>query len=84
MFWNFDEKRNIRKELPKTGQINKKGTTFFTSNALNKLIEKEHNISKGNTDYSSYQVDWEKYQNTMITLRNNNLEILHLNKKIIE
>ncbi len=84
IFLNFDEKINIRKELPKTVQIHKKGTTFFTINALNKLIEKEHNISKGNTDYSSYQVDWEKYQNTMITLRNNNLEILPLNKKIIE
>ena len=84
IFLNFDEKINIRKELPKTVQIHKKGTTFFTINALNRLIEKEHNISKGNTDYSSYQVDWEKYQNTMITLRNNNLEILPLNKKIIE
>ena len=84
IFLNFDEKINIRKELPKTVQIHKKGTTFFTINALNRLIEKEYNISKGNTDYSSYQVDWEKYQNTMITLRNNNLEILPLNKKIIE
>lgn len=84
LFLNFDEKVNIRKELPNTVQIHKKGTTFFTINSLNKLIEKEYNIPKGNTDYSKYEVDWSKYKNTMISLRNNNLEILPLIKKIIE
>ena len=84
LFLNFDEKVNIRKELPNTVQIHKKGTTFFTINSLNKLIEKEYNIPKGNTDYSKYEVDWSKYENTMISLRNNNLEILPLIKKIIE
>ncbi len=84
LFLNFDEKINIRKELPKTVQIHKKGTTFFTINSLNRLIEKEFDIPKGNTDYSSYEIDWSKYENTMISLRNNNLEILPLNKKIIE
>ena len=84
LFLNFDEKINIRKELPKTVQIHKKGTTFFTINALNKLIETEYDLPKGNVNYSSYEIDWSKYENTMISLRNNNLEILHLNKKIIE
>jgi len=84
LFLNFDEKVNIRKELPKTVQIHKKGTTFFTINSLNRLIEKEFDIPKGNTDYSRYEIDWSKYENTMISLRNNNLEILPLNKKIIE
>jgi len=84
LFLNFDEKINIRKELPKTVQIHKKGTTFFTINSLNRLIEKEFNIPKGNVDYSRYEIDWSKYENTMISLRNNNLEILPLNKKIIE
>lgn len=84
LFLNFDEKINIRKELPKTVQIHKKGTTFFTINSLNRLIEKEFDIPKGNVDYSRYEIDWSKYENTMISLRNNNLEILPLNKKIIE
>lgn len=84
LFLNFDEKINIRKELPKTVQIHKKGTTFFTINSLNRLIEKEFDIPKGNVDYSRYEIDWSKYKNTMISLRNNNLEILPLNKKIIE
>lgn len=84
LFLNFDEKINIRKELPKTVQIHKKGTTFFTINALNKLIETEYDLPKGNVNYSSYEIDWSKYENTMISLRNNNLEILPLNKEIIE
>tara|TARA_R110000868_G_scaffold14316_1_gene66514 strand:+ start:2413 stop:2817 length:405 start_codon:yes stop_codon:yes gene_type:complete len=84
LFLNFDEKINIRKELPKTVQIHKKGTTFFTINALNKLIETEYDLPKGNVNYSSYEIDWSKYENTMISLRNNNLEILPLNKKIME
>jgi hypothetical protein len=84
LFLSLGEKINIRKELPKTVQIHKKGTTFFTINSLNRLIEKEYNLPKGNTNYSSYEIDWSKYENTMISLRNDNLEILALNKKIIE
>jgi hypothetical protein len=84
IFLGVGEKINLRKELNKTIQIHKKGTTFFTINSLNKLIERDFNLSSGNVDYSSYDVEWEKYQNTIITLRNNNLEILPIKKKIIE
>ena len=58
--------------------------TFFTINSLNKLIEKEFNLDNGNVDYKNYQIDWDKYKNTMISLKNNNLEILPLKRKIIE
>jgi hypothetical protein len=84
LFLSLGEKINIRKELPKTVQIHKKGTTFFTINSLNRLIEKEYDLPKGNTNHSSYEIDWSKYENTMISLRNDNLEILTLNKKIME
>ena len=84
IFLGMGEKINLRKELNKTIQIHKKGTTFFTINSLNKLIERDFNLTSGNVDYSSYDVAWENYQNTIITLRNNNLEILPLKKKIIE
>lgn len=84
IFLGMGEKINLRKELNKTIQIHKKGTTFFTINSLNKLIERDFNLTSGNVDYSSYDVEWEKYQNTIITLRNNNLEILPIKKKIIE
>lgn len=84
LFLNFDQKLNIRKELPKTIQIHKKGSTFFTINSLNKLIEKEFNLNGGNVDHSKYNIDWGKYENCMISLQNNNLEILRFKKKIIE
>lgn len=84
IFLDFDKNLDIKKELVKTVQIHKKGTTFFTINSLNKLIEKEFNIVGGNVDYSQYNIDWSKYENTMISLKNNNLEILRLKKKIVE
>jgi len=84
LFLNFDQKFNIKKELPKTVQIHKKGTTFFTINSLNKLIERDFGLDSGNADHSKYEVNWSNYENCMISLKNNNLEILPLQKKIIE
>jgi hypothetical protein len=84
VFLDFDQKLDIRKELPKTIQVHKKGTTFFTINSLNTLIIRDFNLNSGNVDYSKYNVDWSKYENTIISLKNNNLEILRLNKKNIE
>jgi hypothetical protein len=84
IFLGMGEKINLRKELSKTIQIHKKGTTFFTINSLNKLIERDFNLTSGNIDYSGYNVDWEKYNNMIITIRNNNLEILPIKKKNIE
>ena len=84
IFLEFDQKIDIRKELPKTVQIHKKGTTFFTINALNKLIEKEFNLTSGNINYSEYNLDWSKYENTIILIKNSELDILPLKKKIEE
>lgn len=84
IFLDLGQSFNIKKELPRTIQIHKKGNTFFTINSLNRLIEEEFNLTGGNVDYSKYQVEWEKYENCMISLKNNNLEILRLNRKIIE
>jgi len=84
LYLDFDQKIDIKKELTKTIQIHKKGTTFFTINSLNKLIEKEFNISEGNVDYSKYEIDWTKFENSMISFRDENLDILKLTRKIIE
>lgn len=84
IFLELGRKLDIRKELPKTIQIHKKGTTFFTINSLNRLIEQEFNLDGGNVDYSKYEIDWDKFENSMISLKNNNLKILRLNRKIIE
>lgn len=84
IFLDLEQKINIKKELPKTVQIHKKGTTFFTINALNKLIEKEFNVESGNVNYSDYNLDWDKYNDSIILIKNNELDILSLKKKIVE
>lgn len=83
IYLSLGEKINLKKELSKTIQIHKKGTTFFTINSLNRLIERDFDLKSGNIDYSNYQVDWLKYENTMISLRNNNLEVLDLKRNNI-
>ncbi len=84
IYLELDQKIDIKKELPKTVQIHKKGSTFFTINALNKLIEKDFNLDFGNVKYSDYELDWSKYENVIILIKNNELDILNLKKKIIE
>lgn len=84
IYLNIGERINIRKELPKTVQIHKRGTTFFTINALNKLIERDFNLDGGNVNYKKYDIDWEKYQNKIILLKDNQLEILDLNRRFPE
>jgi hypothetical protein len=81
---NLGERINIKKELPKTIQIHKRGGTFFTINALNKLIERDHGLDNGNVDYKNYEVDWENYQDSIILLKNESLEILGLKRKFID
>lgn len=84
IFLNLDQKVDIRKEFRKTIQVHKKSNTFFTINALNKLIEKENNLIPGNIDYKSHEIDWSKYSDKIILLNNNELDILDLKRKIIE
>jgi hypothetical protein len=84
IFLNLGQRVDIRKEFRKTIQVHKKSNTFFTINALNKLIEKENNLTPGNIDYKSHEIDWSKYSDKIILLNNNELDILDLKRKIIE
>jgi hypothetical protein len=71
---------DIKRELSKTIQIHKKKLTFFTINALNRLIERDSGLSDGNVNHKEYQVDWVKYENKLILLKNNTLEISNINR----
>ena len=84
IFLNLGQRVDIRKEFRKTIQVHKKLNTFFTINALNKLIEKENNLTPGNIDYKSHEIDWSKYSDKIILLNNDELDILDLKRKIIE
>lgn len=81
LYLDFDQRFDIKSNLKNTIQIHKKNKTFFTINALNKLIEKESNSDIGNIDYKKYEIDWSKYEDKIILLKNNELDILDLKKK---
>jgi len=71
---DIEKRIDIKKELPKTIQIHKKGNTIFTINALNRLIEQESGMD-GNVNHKEYQIDWDKFENKIILLKNDALEI---------
>jgi hypothetical protein len=71
---------DIKKEIPKTIQIHKKSLTFFTINALNKLIERDSELSVGNINHKEHQIDWGVYKNKLILLKNDRLEISDINR----
>ena len=70
---------DIKRELPKTIQIHKKRLTFFTINALNRLIERDSGLS-GNVNHKEHQVDWVRYENKLILLKNDRLEISDIDR----
>jgi hypothetical protein len=76
---DIENRINIKKELPKTIQIHKKGDTIFTINALNKLIEKESGLA-GNVNHKDYKINWDNYKNKVIMLKGDNLEINNIER----
>lgn len=76
---DIENKIDIKKELPKTIQVHKKGDTIFTINALNKLIEKESGLG-GNVNYKEYKINWDDYKNKVILLKDDNLEINNIER----
>ena len=79
IYLDIDNKIDIKKELPKTIQIHKKGDTIFTINALNKLIERESGFA-GNVNHKEYKINWEDYKNKIILLKGENLEINNIER----
>jgi hypothetical protein len=77
---NIGEKINLRKYFKNALIVHKKKKTFYTINALNKLIEKEHKLEKGNIDYKTWKIDWYKFQNKLIINSNNKLVLIGLKR----
>jgi hypothetical protein len=48
------------------------------------LIERDFNLTPGNIDYKSHEVEWNKYEDKFIILKNDVLDILDIKRKIIE
>jgi len=70
-----DGKRiDFRRDLPTTIRIHKRGNCLYTINALNKIIERDFNLTPGNVNYKSYSIDWDKYQDKMVLIVGGNLK----------
>lgn len=82
LFLNMGDKIDIKKELPKTIQIHKKGDTIFTINALNKLIEQESGLL-GNVNHKEFKIDWDKFKNKIILLKDDVLEINNIERTFL-
>ena len=76
-----DGKRvDLKSIFPTTIIVHKKGECFYTINALNGLIEQEHNLESGNIEHKNYQIDWDKFQNKMILSNKEGLVINNIKR----
>jgi len=73
--YDVNNKINFNSIYPGTIPIqkDKQNNVIFTINSLNKLIEKESGLNEGNIDYKSVSIDWSKYRNMCIILKNGEL-----------
>jgi hypothetical protein len=74
------ERINLRDYFKNALIVHKKKKTFYTINALNKLIEKEYDLVGGNIDYKKYKINWDKFSNNLILNSNNNLSIIQIKR----
>ena len=79
-----DKKIDIKKDLKKTIIIHKKGSTIYTINALNKLIQLENIDKVGNIDFKTIKLDWDKYKDNVILINNDELKFLPITRIFIE
>lgn len=84
VFLDEEEKLDLKSVFRNTSLIHKKSNTFYTINALNKLIEKEYDLIPGNINYKDYSIDWEKYQDTFLLIQNNELVIKPVEKFLLD
>tara|TARA_R110000796_G_scaffold219934_1_gene336008 strand:+ start:30878 stop:31282 length:405 start_codon:yes stop_codon:yes gene_type:complete len=76
----LEEHINLRKHFKNALIVHKKKKCFYTINALNKLIESEYNLDKGNINYKEWDIDWSKYENKLIINSSNNLVLIDLKR----
>lgn len=74
------KKINTKTFFPTTIIIHKKGDCLYTINALNKLIESEVGLDKGNINYKEHEINWDNHQGKMLIVKNGNLIIMDINR----
>ena len=71
---------NLKDLFPSAIPIHKKGSALYTINALNKLIDQTMGTSAGNTDYKSFKINWDEYQNKIILINGKELGIFNIER----
>jgi len=71
---------NINKLFSNTIPLHKKGSTLYTINALNRLIEEDNDLEPGNINHKAYKVDWDRYKDSCILFRDDELVIGNLSR----
>ena len=80
LYLNDGERINTRSFFPPTVIVHKKGECFYTINALNRLIESIHNLESGNVNHIDYKIDWDDYQNKLLTVKKSELKIINIKR----
>ena len=74
------KRMNLKDLFPSAIPIHKKGSALYTINALNKLIDQTMGTSAGNTDYKSFKINWDEYQNKIILINGKELGIFNIER----
>jgi hypothetical protein len=69
---------SLKTKFPQFLTIHKKVSTFYTINALNKLIEEL--IGPSDVDKKTVMINWSEYKNKVILLKDNELSILDIER----
>jgi len=77
---DIENKINIKKLFDNALIVHKKNKTFYTINALNKLIERDFDLEVGNINYKNCIIDWKKFKNKIILISKGDLVLLNLNR----
>ena len=77
-FKTYDKDKFINK-LSGSTILHVKNGCLFSINALNRLIEMEHDVT-GEKIYNEIEIDWDFYKDKLIIITNGNLNINNLSK----
>lgn len=69
---------SLKDIFPQAITIHKNGSTFYTINALNKLIDDL--IGPSDVDKKTVRINWSDYKNSIILIKNKDLSILQLER----
>lgn len=84
IFLDEEDKLDLKAIFRNTSLVHKKGSTFYTINALNRLIELENGLDGVNINHKDFIIDWERYENTFLLLQNNELVVKPVEKLFTE